>query len=123
MCKSKLEFRTHSLVVGLKSLPICLHHNHLLNAREDGGDCCDEAYGLHVVCTAADVRERGSNGFNEGGKLELGSCSVKDVEAPGETEEGDGKVHGGGVEGVTMKGINIWKVSACEGNGLTRWTC
>jgi len=98
MCKSDLEFRTHGLVVGLESLSICLHLDQLLDAREDGGDRCDEAYGLHVVCTAADVGEGGPDGFDKGRKLELGGCSIQDIETPGETEEGDGEVHGGGVE-------------------------
>lgn len=122
MQERQLELGLHRLVVSLEGLPSALHLDELLTTREHSRDGCDKADDLHVVCAAADVWQRGADVLDESGELELGGCGIEDIEAPGEGEEGDGEVHGGGVEWVAKNGMSTQEVSRGGKWSLTQST-
>ena len=110
MQERELELGLHRLVVSLESLPSTLHLDELLATRQNSRNGCDKTYDLHVVCATADVWKGGANVLDEWGELELGGCGIEDIQTPREGQEGNGKVHGGGVEWVTVNLISLQKL-------------
>ena len=71
-------------------------HNGLADAGHEGRDGGDQADGEKVVARAGQVGGDSEVGGDALG--EVGGELVDDVDAPGEGEEGNGEVDGGGVD-------------------------
>ena len=84
---------------------VLLDHPYQLDvAGHDCGDGGDEPGAEHEVAQTRDIKEGGWMGEAAGEEVgfdNLGSKGVEDVEAPGESEESDGEVHEGRVDGFT----------------------
>lgn len=84
---------------------VFLDHAHELDvARHDGRDRCDETRAEEEVAETGDVEESGGRIESGGEELRLDpGCGqgIQDVQTPGQSVEGNGKVHDGRVNRMT----------------------